>query len=67
MKTKPTYDQQKAEFYLLKLQSAVAYKQFAVAAAEMENARGGWSYNWSEDIRRAEVEIAATETALRSL
>jgi len=60
-------DQQKAEFYLLKLRSAVADKEFAVACANMENARGGWTCDWNADMGRAERAIDAAETALRAL
>ncbi len=60
-------DQQKAEFYLLKLRSAVADKAFAVACAEMENARGGWTCDWNKPMGDAERAIEAAEDALRSL
>lgn len=60
-------DQQKTEFYLLKLRSAVADKEFAVACANMENARGGWTCDWNKAMGEAERAIDAAETALRAL
>lgn len=60
-------DQQKAEFYLLKLRSAVTDKAFAVACAEMENARGGWTCDWNKPMSEAQRDIEAAEAALRSI
>lgn len=60
-------DQQKAEFYLLKLRSAVADKEFAVACANMENARGGWTCDWNAAIGQAQRDMNAAEDAIRAL
>jgi len=51
------------EFLLLKLRSAIADKEWAIACANMETARGGWTCNWHSEMQAAHQEIE-TITAL---
>jgi len=46
------------ELLLLRLRSAIADKEWAIACANMEIAnRWEWSCDWSEGMRRAQAEI----------
>lgn len=54
------------DWLLLRYRNAVADKEWAIACANMELSRGGWTCDWSQDIREASIRIAKIEEELDS-
>jgi hypothetical protein len=49
------------DWLALRLRSAIADKEWAIACANMETAKGGWTCNWHEAMGAAQREIDAIE------
>lgn len=50
-----------SDWLALRYRNALADKEWAIACANMELSRGGWTCDWSQDIREASVRMAKIE------
>ena len=55
------------EQILLEMRSAIADKEWAIACANMETSRGGWTCDWHQDMRIADEKVEGCLNALNSL
>jgi len=45
------------ELLILQLRNAIADKEWVIACANMETARGGWTCDWHEGIQKADASV----------
>jgi len=58
---------QNTEFLLLQLRNAIGDKEWNIACANMETARGGWTCDWHEGMREADCRIQALTQSIAAL
>lgn len=56
--------EQHTELQLLQLRSAIADKEWAIACANMETAKGGWTCDWHHEMQCAQVCINQIQDAI---
>ncbi len=59
--------EQTTQLLLLQLRSAIADKEWTIACANMETARGGWTCAWNEDMTKSEEKIRALISAITEI
>ena len=53
------------EQILLELRSAIADKEWVIACANMETARGGWTCDWHQGMEEAQRRIESALSRLK--
>lgn len=55
------------QFLLLQLRNAIADKEWNIACANMETARGGWTCDWYEGMREADSRVQSLTQSIAAI